>query len=355
MTARRLHLALITETYPPEVNGVAMTCGRMVDGLRARGHRVELVRPRQAGDGPGAAASGGPASAAAVPGGDLLVRGLGIPRYPDLKFGLPATGRLLKRWRAERPDLVVAVTEGPLGWSALRAARKLGIPALSEFHTNFHSYSAHYGLGWLERPVRGYLRAFHNRNLATLVPSEDVRARLDGQGFGHLEVVARGVDTGLFDPAKRSAGLRAGWGAQETTQVAIYVGRLAAEKNLPLVLAAFNAMRAIRPDSRLVWVGDGPSAPRCRPPIRTTASPACSAARRWHATTPRATCSCSAAPPRPTATSRSRRWPVASEWSPTTMPPRAPISAIATTASPRVSTTATISSSRPAMPRATRC
>lgn len=253
MTARRLHLALITETYPPEVNGVAMTCGRMVDGLRARGHRVELVRPRQAGDGPGSVASG-----AAASGGDLLVRGLGIPRYPDLKFGLPATGRLLKRWRAERPDLVVAVTEGPLGWSALRAARKLGIPALSEFHTNFHSYSAHYGLGWLERPVRGYLRAFHNRNLATLVPSEDVRARLDGQGFGHLEVVARGVDTGLFDPAKRSAGLRAGWGAQETTQVAVYVGRLAAEKNLPLVLAAFNAMRAIRPDSRLVWVGDGP-------------------------------------------------------------------------------------------------
>lgn len=245
MTAQPLHLALVTETYPPEVNGVAMTVGRMADGLRQRGHRVELVRPRQAGD-------------LAEPADTLLVRGLGIPNYPELRFGLPAKGRLLKRWRAERPDLVVAVTEGPLGWSALRAARKLGIPAISEFHTNFHSYSAHYGMAWLERPLRGYLRSFHRPNLATLVPSEDVKAELEGQGFGRLEVVARGVDTRLFDPARRSAELRSAWGADGQTQVVAYVGRMAAEKNLPLVLAAFQQMQAIRPNSKLLWVGDGP-------------------------------------------------------------------------------------------------
>lgn len=245
MTAHRLHLALVTETFPPEVNGVAMTVGRMAHGLRERGHRVELIRPRQRGDG-------------APLRDEMLVRGLGIPNYPELRFGLPATGRLLQRWRQQRPDLVVAVTEGPLGWSALRAARKLGIPAISEFHTNFHSYSEHYGMGWLERPLRGYLRSFHNRNLATLIPSEDVKTELEGQGFGKLEVVARGVDTSLFDPAKRDAGLRASWGVDDCTQVVAYVGRMAAEKNLPLVLAAFKQMQAIRPNSQLLWVGDGP-------------------------------------------------------------------------------------------------
>lgn len=244
MNAPALRLAIVTETYPPEVNGVAMTVGQMVKGLQAIGHHIDLVRPRQ--------------HKADVAPGALLVPGLSLPRYPELRFGFPATGKLMARWRENRPDVVVAVTEGPLGWSALRAARKLGIPTISEFHTNFHSYSEHYGMAWLERPVRGYLRRFHNRNLATLVPSEDVRARLDGQGFGNLQVVARGVDTGLYDPTKRDKTLRQSWGASDCTQVVAYVGRMAAEKNLPLVQAAFREMQAIRPDSKLLWVGDGP-------------------------------------------------------------------------------------------------
>lgn len=245
-TTAPLHLAFVTETYPPEVNGVAMTVGRMVDGLRKRGHRVDLVRPRQAQDAANAADN------------ELLVRGLALPRYPELKFGLPAAGALAQRWQAARPDLVVAVTEGPLGWSALRTARKLGIPAISEFHTNFHHYSQHYGMGWLARPVRGYLRRFHRQTLATLVPSEDIRDGLARENFTHLEVVARGVDTQLFTPARRSISLRAGWGVGEQTQVVAYVGRMAAEKNLPLVLKAFCEMQELRPDSKLVWVGDGP-------------------------------------------------------------------------------------------------
>ncbi|WP_269531741.1 glycosyltransferase family 1 protein [Chitinimonas sp. BJYL2] len=241
---KRLAITFVTETYPPEVNGVAMTLGRMVAGLRARGHQISVIRPRQAHDG-GAS-------------DDTLVRGLRIPNYPELRFGLPATRRLAALWRAQRPDLVVAVTEGPLGWSALRAARQLGIAAISEFHTNFHTYSEHYGMAWLERPLRGYLRQFHNRNLATLVPSSDVRDQLAAQGFTGLQIVARGVDTQLFDPARRSPSLRASWGAGPDTLVACYVGRMAPEKNLPLVLAAFRAMKAIRPDSQLVWTGDGP-------------------------------------------------------------------------------------------------
>jgi glycosyltransferase involved in cell wall biosynthesis len=244
-----LRIAVVTETYPPEVNGVAMTVARLVQGLVARGHRLQLVRPRQH-----------PHEQAAAAGLDeILVRGLPIPRYPQLKMGLPATGALLAQWRQHRPDLVHIATEGPLGWSALRAALRLQLPVTSDFRTNFHAYSQHYGIGWLERPIVGYLRGFHNRTQATMVPTPVLQRELQRHGFENVSVVARGVDTGRFSPAWRSRALRASWGAGEDTCVVAHVGRLAPEKNLGLLVRAFEALRRVRPDSKLLLVGDGPA------------------------------------------------------------------------------------------------
>ena len=247
-----LRIALVTETYPPEINGVAMTLGRMVEGLSRRGHHIQVVRPRQDAD-------------ATPPGANgvehALVRGLPIPRYDSLRLGLPAWGLLRRLWRERRPDVVHIATEGPLGWSALSAARTLGLPVSTDFHTNFHSYSNHYGLGWLEKPVAAYLRAFHNRAGCTLVPTEGMRRDLAQQGFAGLRVVARGVDTTLFHPGRRSPALRAQWGAAADDPVALYVGRLAPEKNLPLLTRTFEAMRALQPRAKLVLVGDGPARP----------------------------------------------------------------------------------------------
>src|SRR6202008_1215046 len=127
-------------------------------------------------------------------------------------MGLPARRALERLWTLRRPDLVHIVTEGPLGWSALQAAEKLKLPAVSDFRTNFHAYSAHYGVGWLKTPIIAYLRKFHNRTLFTLVPTEGVRNELAGLGFRGLRVIARGVDTRLFDPARRDEQLRASWG-----------------------------------------------------------------------------------------------------------------------------------------------
>jgi glycosyltransferase involved in cell wall biosynthesis len=247
---RELRLALVTETYPPEVNGVAMTLGRMVEGLSRRGHLVQVVRPRQACD-------AGPPKANGVE--QALVRGIPIPRYDSLRLGLPAGGLLRRLWGGRRPDAVHIATEGPLGWSALAAARALGLPVSTDFHTNFHSYSNHYGLGWLEKPVAAYLRGFHNRAGCTLVPTEGMRRSLADQGFTGLRVVARGVDTALFHPGRRSGALRAQWGAGEGDPVVLYVGRLAPEKNLPLVVETFAAMRRLQPRMKLVLVGDGPA------------------------------------------------------------------------------------------------
>lgn len=242
-----LSVAVVTETYPPEVNGVAMTVGRLVQGLRARGHRVQVIRPRQPGE-----------EANLAPDGDATLGGLPLPGYPGLRFGLPAKGKLLRAWRQERPDVVHLVTEGPLGWSALAAARRLGIPATSGFHTNFDRYSIHYGFGVLRPAVAAYLRTFHRRTLATLAPTVALAAALAGEGIPGVKVVGRGVDTALFDPQRRDGALRASWGVAEGGLAVLSVGRVAAEKNLPLTLKAFAAIRAQRPDARLVVVGDGP-------------------------------------------------------------------------------------------------
>lgn len=250
-----LRVAVVTETYPPEINGVAMTTGRMVEGLVAAGHRVDLIRPRQAHEGAAIAADGVE---------QMLARGIPIPKYANLQLGLPAQKVLLRRWSHQRPDVVQVVTEGPLGWSALTAARKLRLPVISEFHTNFHRYTGHYGVGWLKRPIAAYLRKFHNRADLTLVPTRALCAELAGQGIPRVDVVSRGVDTTLFDPARRSDALRRQWGLAPDDLAVLYVGRVAPEKNLALLEQAFVAVRARHPRARLVLVGDGPALPQLR-------------------------------------------------------------------------------------------
>jgi glycosyltransferase involved in cell wall biosynthesis len=263
-----LRIALVTETWPPEINGVAATVSRVVDGLRERRHHVQLVRPRQAADGAAhgsnlAGAASTATSAATEPesgaaGDAVLVRSLPIPRYPHLRMGAPA-GRLLREcWREEAPDVVHIATEGPLGWSALGAALRLGLPVTSDFRTNFHAYSRHYGAGWLKRPIEAYLRHFHNRAHATMVPTEALRRELEAAGFERTTTVARGVDTLAFGPAHRSEALRRSWGAEPADTVVLCVGRLAPEKNLDTLLLAFEAMCMVNRRLHLVLVGDGP-------------------------------------------------------------------------------------------------
>ena len=242
-----MRIAYVTETFPPEVNGVALTVARTVRHLRERGHTVDLIRPRQAGD------PVEPPSRA-----EWLTRGWPIPMYPDLRFGYASAGALRTRYRESRPDLVHIATPGPLGFEALRAARALNLPTSSDFRTNFHLYSRHYRLGALASVVLGALRWFHNRTERTFVPTKAGARELEAEGFRHIAVVGRGVDTARFDPVRRSAELRSDWQAVDGAPVLLYVGRVAAEKNIELALRAFEALRLRQPSARMVVVGDGP-------------------------------------------------------------------------------------------------
>lgn len=241
-----MRISIVTETWPPEINGVALTARCLALGLQALGHAVEVVRPRQ-----------GDEAAAGLP--TLLLPGAALPRYPGLRFGLPAQRRLHEHWSRQRPDALYVATEGPLGLTALAAAARLGIPVSTGFHTRFDDFARHYGLKPLAPLVFSYLRRFHNRADATLVPTRELADFLAARGFRNVQVLRRAVDTTLFHPDKRSEVLRADWGLTPGQLAVLHVGRLAPEKNLELVLTAYRAIQRQVADARLIVVGDGPA------------------------------------------------------------------------------------------------
>ena len=250
LNSPRLHIDVVTETYPPEINGVSQTISMLVQGLRNNHHHVFVVRPEQLADQQYKNCS------ATKP--DFLVKSFPIPLYNELRMGFPSRKRLIKRWSAKRPDIVHVATEGPLGWTAVTAARELNIPITSDFRTNFHAYSSMYKLGFLEPLILSYMRCIHNRTDRTMVPTVKLQQALQKKGFLNLNVMPRGVDTAHFSPTLRSEALRASWGAQPEDIVLISVGRLAVEKNLDLLLRSYEAACAAAPTTKLVIVGDGP-------------------------------------------------------------------------------------------------
>jgi glycosyltransferase involved in cell wall biosynthesis len=247
-----LRVAIVTETYPPEINGVANTMRHLAEGLAELGHRIQLIRPRQQQDrkGSGQAVSGSISL--------HLVPGLPIPGYRGLRFGLPVYWQLRRLWAQASPDLVYIATQGPLGHAALSAAHAHRIPTVTGFHTQFQQYSRHYGLGLFTRQIAETLRHFHNRSDATLVPTEELKAELSSKGFHDVHVFGRGVDVDLFSPSWRDARLRRDWGCDDRTLAVLYVGRIAPEKNLELARETFLAIKKTRPDARFILVGDGP-------------------------------------------------------------------------------------------------
>lgn len=243
-------ILVVTETFPPEINGVAKTLHRMLEDLLQRGHEIILVRPKQS-----------PNDMATANGNyrEVLVRGAKIPFYEDLRFGFPEKYLLRRLIQFEKPDLVHVVTEGPLGWSAVRAARHVGIPVVSDFRTNFHAYAKYYKFGFAGKLVHNYLRGLHNRTQATLAPTQQIQGTLLASGYENVKVVSRGIDSDLFHPARKDSKLRKEWGLNQNDLAVLYVGRLAPEKNLDLLVKAFRKIQSKKANAKLILVGDGPS------------------------------------------------------------------------------------------------
>lgn len=236
-----MRIALITETFLPDVNGVVTTLCRLLEHMQARGHEALVLAP-----------SGAPESYAGAQ--VLALRGVPLALYPNLRFTPPQPG-VTEQLRRFRPDLLHLAGLVALAPTARFAAWRLGLPLVGAYHTDFPAYTEHYGLGPLKGLAYEYLRWMHNACALTLCPSSATLADLRARGFRRLRLWRRGVDTQRFHPGLRSAAWRAAVGARPDETVLLYVGRLAAEKRVELLAEALEGLRRVR----LVCVGDGPA------------------------------------------------------------------------------------------------
>jgi len=187
-----------------------------------------------------------------------LVWSVPFPWYKGMNLGIPYFGQLRRNIKRFKPDVLHLATEGPLGLAGLLAAHAYGVPVVSSYHTNFFAYSRFYGLAFLRKIAFEYFRALHNATLKTFVPSTTVLQQLETYKYKNVTIMSRGVDTQLFSPTRRSQRLRKTWGAGADDVVMLYVGRIAAEKNMELMIECFRRLRLTNPTARMVLVGDGP-------------------------------------------------------------------------------------------------
>lgn len=253
----RLRILFCTDTYPPQVNGVSVVTALSVSGLRQRGWRCAVIAPRYP------AASFDAFDALRLGDGEadahLALPSARFPAYPDLRLAAPLYGRIRAAVNRFAPDVMHCETEFMIGRLGQIAARRAGAPIVTSYHTDFGRYTDAYGVPWLHPTVTAYLARFHRRAMRTYTPSEPARDDLLNMGVADVEVWGRGVDVDVFHPAKRSGPLRAALGL-EGKFVFIHVGRLAAEKNVGVVLDAFRQARELLPRGavHLLVAGTGP-------------------------------------------------------------------------------------------------
>jgi glycosyltransferase involved in cell wall biosynthesis len=247
-----MRIAIVTENFLPKLDGVTRILAVLLEYLHTSGHQALLLGPE----------SGMEKYAGAEVVGTA---GVPLPFYPELRFNFfrPLFVHRLKEFD---PDVVHLVDPVVLGAAGLVAARLLGKPLVSSYHTNLALYCQHFGFAPFSEPMWQYNRLIHNHCDLTYCPSPSTARMLEAQGFEHVRIWPRGVDTTLFYPVQRSETLRSSW-LQEREQprdnvVLLYVGRVSWEKNLRLLVQAYQKLDHRR--CHLVIVGDGPAAGEMR-------------------------------------------------------------------------------------------
>lgn len=238
-----MRIAYFTDTYFPEVNGVANTLAHLHDYLDRQGIEHIFFAPEyqeERGEN-----------------GICRYPGFSIPFSPNSRLALPPMGQVLEKLKQFQPDLIHVVTEFTMGNIGVQAAKRLGIPMVMSYHTNIEQYLSYFHAELFERPVRAYFKRFHSQALANYCPSWQTYRQLADQGYRNLAVWSRGVDTELYSPEKRGSAWREGMG--ENKLMCLYVGRLSFEKGLDVYLDAIRIVNQKFHDQvEFVFAGDGP-------------------------------------------------------------------------------------------------
>lgn len=198
-----MRIAIVSDAWRPQINGVVRTIETVAQILRAGGHEVEVFGPDR-------------------------FRTLPCPTYPEIRLSLFPSGRLAHMLTLYAPDAIHLVTEGPLGWSARNFCIARGIPFTTAYHTRFPEYVQ----ARIRVPVSwsyAFVRRFHAPSAAVLVVAQSIRDELTSRGFKNLVPWSRGVDITAFRPRPRSETV-------DARPIWLYAGRVAIEKNIKAFL-----------------------------------------------------------------------------------------------------------------------
>ena len=238
-----MRVAIVAESFLPNVNGVTNSVLRVIEHLRRTGHEALIIAPdTPAGEQPA----------------DKVHEGIRVHRVPSRMFpkvtslplGVPRP-RMVRVLRGFDPDVVHLASPALLGYGGLHAARHLGVPTVAVFQTDIAGFAESYGVGFAARTAWAWTRHLHSRADRTLAPSTAAMENLTAHRIPRVHKWARGVDITGFAPSARDARLRAAW-SPEGKPIVGFVGRLAPEKHVER-LAALSA----RTDLQVVVVGDG--------------------------------------------------------------------------------------------------
>jgi phosphatidylinositol alpha 1,6-mannosyltransferase len=242
-----VRIALFSEVYWPMVSGVGVTLLRLTEALQARGHELRVYSatyPLPQGQ----------------PDRPEVHRSPSVPLflYPDVQWAFPRMRDVVEDLTRFRPDVVHVATEFSLGIAGVKAARQLGLPLIASAHTDYDRYAQRYGVTWALRAGWHYLRWFYGQAHTVLCPSRIYEEHLHSRGVLHTGIWSRGVDPDYFHPKFRSDEYRARFGIGPGDLLVTYIGRIAREKNLELLLDAWQRLAPVRDGAQLVLVGRGP-------------------------------------------------------------------------------------------------
>lgn len=241
-----MRIAYFSDTFLPQINGVSNTLSylkRYLDknGIEYRFHVPDYDDMQMKADGR-----------------IHCSKGISLPEYNDCKLTLPWLPRLSSDMDAFQPDLIHLVTEFGIGVMGRHYARLKQIPIVSSYHTNIDQYAKYYpSLSPLKQNVKEYFKWFHRRSRKIFVPTDETRGHLQSIGFSNLSIWSRGIDTTLFSQDRRSEEFRSRYGL-EGKKVILYVGRVAAEKDIDILPETMRRVQAQHENAVLVVTGDGP-------------------------------------------------------------------------------------------------
>jgi len=245
-----MRVAVFTDTFLPQINGVTNTLNRLIQYFSDSDIEYRLFAPNY----------------------DSAVTNSNVERffslkfilYPESRIAFPNTFRISAILDRFQPDIIHVMTEFNMGVAGLNYGKKHGIPVISNYTTNFPQYMEYYNANFLKQSVWNYMKWFHNQSNLTLCPSYVAQKLLKENGIYNTGIFSRGIDIQKFNPCNRNIQLRKTLGILEKKSF-LYVGRIAFEKDLDVLCEGYHLLKQKYGDLvALVLTGDGPYLDKCK-------------------------------------------------------------------------------------------